>query len=52
MTLIKHGLIMVGKTIDIIVKALLPEVQVGQYDKQGQSVKGDKSLISSIVEEA
>lgn len=50
--LVKHGLTMVGKTIDIIVKAVLPEVQVGQYNKQGKSIKGDKSLISSIVEEA
>lgn len=51
MTLIKHGLTMVGKTLDIIVGALLPQVQVGQYNKSGQSIKSDKSLISSIVEE-
>lgn len=51
MTLIKHGLTMVGKTIDIIMGALLPNVQAGQYDKQGQSVKSDKSQISSISEE-
>lgn len=51
MTLIKHGLTMVGKTLDIIVGALMPQTQ-GQYDKSGQSIKGDKSLISSIVEEA
>lgn len=51
MTLIKHGLKMVGKTLDIIVGALLPQVQAGQYNKSGQSVKSDKSLISSIVEE-
>lgn len=51
MTLIKHGLTMVGKTIDIIMGALLPEVQSGHYDKQGNSVKSDKSQISSISEE-
>jgi len=50
-TLVKHGLIMVGKTLDIIVGALLPQVQNGQYDKQGQSVKSDKSFLSSINEE-
>ena len=50
-TLIKHGLTMVGKTIDIIVGALVPHV-AGQYDKKGQNIENDKSLISSIVEEA
>lgn len=52
MTLIKHGLVMVGKTLDIIVEALLPEVQSGQYDKSGQNIQADKSSISSVVEEA
>lgn len=50
-TLIKHGLTMVGKTIDIIVGAIVPHV-AGQYDKKGQNIENDKSLISSIVEEA
>lgn len=51
MTLVKHGLTMVGKTLDIIVGALLPHMQTGQYNNQGQSIKSDKSLISSVVEE-
>lgn len=51
MTLVKHGLTMVGKTLDIIVSALLPQMQSGQYNNLGQSVKSDKSLISSVVEE-
>lgn len=51
MTLIKHGLSMVGKTLDIIVGALLPEVQRGQYNQSGKSIEADKSLISSISEE-
>lgn len=50
--LIQHGLTMVGKTLDIIVGALLPQVQGGQYNKSGKSIDGDKSLISSVVEEA
>lgn len=50
LTLIKHGLTMVGKTLDIIVGALMPQT-TGQYNKSGQSVETDKSLISSIVEE-
>lgn len=52
MTLIKHGLIMVGKTLDIIVEALMPEIPSGQYNKLGQSIQTDKSSISSVVEEA
>lgn len=52
MTLIKHGLKMVGKTIDIIVEAIMPQAQVGQYDKQGHNIETDKSLISSVIEEA
>lgn len=52
MTLIQHGLTMVGKTLDIIVGALLPQVQGGQYNRSGKNVEGDKSLISSVVEEA
>jgi len=52
MTLIKHGLKMVGKTIDIIVEAVMPQAQVGQYNSQGKNIETDKSLISSVVEEA
>lgn len=52
MTLIKHGLTMVGKTIDIIVGAIMPQGQEGQYNNHGQSIKIDKSLISSVIEEA
>lgn len=51
MTLIKHGLTMVGKTLDILVGALMPQMQSGQYNNLGQSIKSDKSTISSIVEE-
>lgn len=51
-TLIQHGLTMVGKTLDIIVGALLPQVQGGQYNRSGKNIDGDKSLISSVVEEA
>lgn len=50
--LIQHGLTMVGKTLDIIVSALLPQVQGGQYNRSGKNIDGDKSLISSVVEEA
>lgn len=49
-TLIQHGLMMVGKTLDIIVGALLPHAK--QYNKLGQNVNCDKSLLSSVVEEA
>lgn len=49
-TLVKHGLIMVNKTLDIIAGVLSPQSK-GQYDKNGQDVGTDKSLISSIVEE-
>lgn len=49
-TLVKHGLTMVGKTLDIIVGAIMP--QSSQYDKSGKNVESDKSLISSVVEEA
>lgn len=49
-TLIQHGLTMVGKTLDIIVGALLPHAK--QYNKFGQNINCDKSLLSSVVEEA
>lgn len=50
MTLIQHGLTMVGKTIDIIVGAILPSAQ--QYDKSGKNIESDRSSICSIMEEA
>ena len=50
MTLLKHGIIMVGKTLDIIVGAVLPHAS--QYNNSGQCVENNKSLLSSIVEEA
>lgn len=51
MTLVKHGLVMVGKTIDIIVGVLMPQIQRDQYNSHGKSVGSDKSMISSISEE-
>lgn len=51
MTLIKHGLTMVSKTLNIIVGAFLPQ-SAGQYDKKGQNIGTDKSLLSSVVKEA
>lgn len=48
--LIKHGLVMSEKKLNIIVNALLP--QTTQYNKDGQSVKNEKIQLSSIVEEA
>lgn len=51
MTLIKNGLTMVGKTFDIIVGVLSPQSK-GQYDKNGHDVGTDKSLVSSVIEEA
>jgi hypothetical protein len=50
MDLIKHGLTMTGKTLNIIVNALLP--QSNQYNKDGKNVKNEKIQISSIIEEA
>lgn len=50
MTLVKHGLTMVGKTLDIIVGVLAPQTK-GHYDKNGHNIGTDKSLISSVVEE-
>ena len=50
MTLVQHGLTMVGKTLDIIVGALLPHSR--QYNKLGQNISCDNSLISSVIEEA
>lgn len=50
MTLLKHGMTMVGKTLDIIVGAVLP--QASQYNKTGHTIQNDKSLLSSIIKEA
>lgn len=49
MDLIKHGLIMTGKTLNILVSAVLP--QPTQYNKDGKNVKNDKYQVSSIIEE-
>jgi len=50
MDLIKHGLIMTGKTLNIIVNALLP--QPNQYNSDGRNVENNKLPINSINEEA
>ena len=50
LTLIKHGLTMVEKTLDIFLETCLPQSK--QYNKLGQNIENDKSSISSIVEEA
>lgn len=49
MTLIKHGLVMVGKTLDIIVDVIVPSSK--QYNKEGKNIEMDKSMISSFMEE-
>lgn len=49
MTLIKHGLVMVGKTFDIIVDVISPSSK--QYNKEGKNIEMDKSMISSFMEE-
>lgn len=49
MALIKHGLVMVEKTMDVIFGAISPQNK--QYDKYGNNVKSDENLISSIMEE-
>jgi len=50
MELIKHGLIIVGKTLNIIMNAVLP--QTSEYNKFGKNIDNNKVEISSIVEEA
>lgn len=50
MALIKHGLNMVEKTMDIIFGAVAPQNK--QYDKSGNNVKSVENLISSVMEEA
>ena len=49
MTLVKHGLTVVGKTMDIIINAVAPHSK--QYNEKGKNVGIDKSMMSSIVEE-
>lgn len=51
LTLIKHGLTMVGKTLEIIVDAFVPQA-TKQYDRTGHDVNSYETLVSSIVEEA
>lgn len=48
--LIKHGLIMVGKKLNIIVNTVLPPPN--QYNSSGKTVGNEKIEISSVVEEA
>ncbi len=50
MELIKHGLVIVGKTLNIIIKAILPSTN--EYNQFGKNVENDKMQISSIIEEA
>lgn len=50
MTLIKHGLLMVQKTLDIIADVVSPHSK--QYDSKGKNTEMDKSFISSVIEEA
>lgn len=47
--LIKHGMVIVDKTMKIILDVVSPQSQ--QYDKSGHNVKCDESMISSISEE-
>ncbi|HNW25473.1 MAG TPA: flagellar export chaperone FlgN [Candidatus Gastranaerophilaceae bacterium] len=48
--LIKHGLVMVGKKLNIIVNTVLPPPN--QYNSNGKTIGNEKIEISSIVEEA
>lgn len=50
MDLIKHGLVMVEKTFDIIVNALVPKPN--EYNNQGKNIGNGKMQISSMQEEA
>lgn len=50
MELIKHGLVMVGKTLNILVNAFLP--QPNEYNKDGKNVGNEEMQISSVIEEA
>lgn len=50
MELIKHGLVMAEKSIQIIFSVALPAPN--QYDKLGKNVGNEKMQISSVVEEA
>ncbi len=48
--LIKHGLIMSDKLLDIIISAAMP--QTDNYDKHGKNIDTSELSISSIVEDA
>lgn len=48
--LLKHGLIMSDKMLDIIVSAAVP--QTTNYNKQGKNIETSELSISSIVEDA
>lgn len=48
--LIKHGLEMSGKTLNIIISACAP--QTGGYDKHGKNVQSQSLGISSVCEDA
>lgn len=50
MELIKHGLVMVGKRLNIIVKAFTPPSN--EYNSHGKNVDNEEIRISSVVEEA
>lgn len=50
MELIKHGLTMADKTLNIIVNAFLPHTS--EYNKLGKSVEKQEIRISSVEEEA
>lgn len=49
MDLIKHGLVMVGKTLNIIVNVFSP--QSNQYNSSGKNTANEEIQISSVVEE-
>ena len=48
--LIKHGLIMSDRSLDIIISAAVP--QTTNYNKQGKNIETSGMSISSIVEDA
>ena len=49
MTLIKHGLIMVGKSMEIFISAFSPHTS--HYNKDGKNIESYENHISSIIEE-
>jgi len=50
MELIRHGLTMVGKTLNILVNTFLP--QPNEYNNLGKNVGNEEMQISSVIEEA